>query len=157
MTKLMEGGHPVLNDPADFPAPAFMLLTTGSPVAIVLVIIVGFMLACQGVVSVHMSYFPEIFGSRYRYAGVTLGREFSSIIGGGIAPMVCAGLLGLFSNSWIPVAIYMSLTMLVSFVATRLSPETVNRDLTDPEDARHAGVVATPTVAAELAATRTVK
>ena len=134
-----------------------MLLTTGSPVAIVLVIIVGFMLACQGVVGVHMSYFPEIFGSRYRYAGVTLGREFSSIIGGCVAPMVCAGLLGLFSNSWIPVAIYMSLTMLVSFVATRLSPETVNRDLTDPEDARHAGVVATPTVAAELAATRTVK
>jgi hypothetical protein len=104
-----------------------------------------------------MSYFPEIFGSRYRYAGVTLGREFSSIIGGGIAPMVCAGLLGLFSNSWIPVAIYMSLTMLVSFIATRLSPETVNRDLTDPEDAGRADVVATPTVAAELAAARTVK
>lgn len=126
-----------------FPAPAFMLLTTGSPVAIVLVIIVGFMLACQGVVGVHMSYFPEIFGSRYRYAGVTLGREFSSIIGGGVAPMICAGLLGLFSNSWIPVAIYMSLTMVVSFIATRLTPETLNRDLTDPEDARHHSEIVT--------------
>lgn len=119
-----------------FPAPAFMLLTTGSPVAIILVMVVGFMLACQGVVGVHMSYFPEIFGSRYRYAGVTLGREFASIIGGGIAPMICAGLLALFSNSWIPVAIYMSLVMLVSFIATRMTPETLNRDLTDPEDAR---------------------
>ncbi len=119
-----------------FPAPAFMLLTTGSPVAIILVMVVGFMLACQGVVGVHMSYFPEIFGSRYRYAGVTLGREFASIIGGGIAPMICAGLLALFSNSWIPVAIYMSLVMLVSFIATRMTPETLNRDLTDPEDVR---------------------
>jgi MFS family permease len=119
-----------------FPAPAFMLLTTGSPVAIILVMVVGFMLACQGVVGVHMSYFPEIFGSRYRYAGVTLGREFASIIGGGVAPMICAGLLALFSNSWIPVAIYMSLVMLVSFIATRMTPETLNRDLTDPEDAR---------------------
>ncbi|MBD1540482.1 MHS family MFS transporter [Arthrobacter sp. S13_S34] len=117
-----------------FPAPAFMLLTTGSPVAIILVMVVGFMLACQGVVGVHMSYFPEIFGSRYRYAGVTLGREFASIIGGGIAPMICAALLALFSNSWIPVAIYMSLVMLVSFIATRMTPETLNRDLTDPED-----------------------
>jgi MFS family permease len=119
-----------------FPAPAFMLLTTGSPVAIILVMVVGFMLACQGVVGVHMSYFPEIFGSRYRYAGVTLGREFASIIGGGVAPMICAGLLALFSNSWIPVAIYMSLVMLVSFIATRMTPETLNRDLTDPEDVR---------------------
>jgi MFS family permease len=119
-----------------FPAPAFMLLTTGSPIAIVLVMVVGFMLACQGVVGVHMSYFPEIFGSRYRYAGVTLGREFASIIGGGVAPMICAGLLAVFSNSWVPVAIYMSLTMLVSFIATRLTPETLNRDLTDPEDVR---------------------
>ncbi|WP_240459916.1 MFS transporter [Arthrobacter pascens] len=134
-----------------FPAPAFMLLTTGSPIAILLVIIVGFMLACQGVVGVHMSYFPEIFGSRYRYAGVTLGREFSSIIGGGIAPMVCAGLLAVFSNSWIPVAIYMSLVMAVSFIATRLSPETLNRDLTDPEDARRLGSGPAPAAAAELA------
>ena len=128
-----------------FPAPAFMLLTTGSPVAIILVMVVGFMLACQGVVGVHMSYFPEIFGSRYRYAGVTLGREFASIIGGGVAPMICAGLLALFSNSWIPVAIYMSLVMLVSFIATRLTPETLNRDLTDPEDARHHSEIITAT------------
>jgi MFS family permease len=133
-----------------FPAPAFLLLTTGDPVAIMLVIVIGFMLACQGVVGVHMSYFPEVFGSRYRYAGVTLGREFSAIIGGGIAPMVCAGLLAAFSNSWIPVAIYMGVTMLVSFVATRLTPETLNRDLTDPKDAsaRRAPAVV-PSAAAE--------
>jgi MFS family permease len=118
-----------------FPAPAFLFLTTGDPVAIMLVIVVGFMLACQGVVGVHMSYFPEVFGSRYRYAGVTLGREFSAIIGGGIAPMVCAGLLAAFGNSWVPIAIYMGGTMLVSFIATRLTPETLNRDLTDPADA----------------------
>jgi hypothetical protein len=30
----------------------------------------------------------------------------------------------------------MSLVMLVSFIATRMTPETLNRDLTDPEDAR---------------------
>jgi MFS family permease len=141
-----------------FPAPAFMLLTTGSPVAIILVMVVGFMLACQGVVGVHMSYFPEIFGSRYRYAGVTLGREFASIIGGGIAPMICAGLLALFSNSWVPVAIYMSLVMLVSFIATRLTPETLDRDLTDPEDVRNTkGAAGAASVTAELAAARAAK
>ncbi|MGV8880524.1 MAG: hypothetical protein ACOH19_00065 [Rhodoglobus sp.] len=76
-----------------------------------------------------------MFGSRYRYAGVTLGREFSSIIGGGVAPLICTALVTAFTGSWIPVAIYMSLTMLVSFIVVRLSPETLNRDLTDPRNA----------------------
>jgi MFS family permease len=138
-----------------FPAPAFLLLTTGSPVAIILVIVVGFMLACQGIVGVQMSYFPELFGSRYRYAGVTLGREFSSIIGGGVAPLICTALLAAFSNSWIPVAIYMTLTMVVSFITVRLSPETLNRDLTVPENAqRREPSAATSAEANSLAAQR---
>lgn len=138
-----------------FPAPAFLLLTTGSPVAIILVIVVGFMLACQGIVGVQMSYFPELFGSRYRYAGVTLGREFSSIIGGGVAPLICTALLTAFSNSWIPVAVYMSLTMLVSFITVRLSPETLNRDLTVPENAgQHEAPATASAGTSELAAAK---
>ena len=42
-----------------------------------------------------------------------------------------------FANSWVPVAIYMVLTMAVSFLMGRTVPETVNRDLqilTDAHD-----------------------
>ncbi|MGY2046705.1 MFS transporter [Methylobacterium sp. JK268] len=111
-------------------------LNTGSPALIVLIVVLGYMLAAQGVTGVHMSFFPEMFGCRYRYAGVTLGREFSSIIGGGIAPILCASLMLWFDKSWVPVALYMSLTMLVSFLVTRSVPETVDRDLNLPNDAR---------------------
>jgi MFS family permease len=93
------------------------------------------MFAAQGVTGVHMSYLPELFGSRYRYSGVTLGREISSVIGGGVAPLLGSALLTLFLDSWVPVAIYMALTMLVSFAATLTAPETVNRDLNIPTDA----------------------
>jgi MFS family permease len=110
-------------------------LNTGSPLLIAILLIFGYMLAAQGVTGVHMSFFPEMFGNRYRYAGVTLGREFSSIIGGGVAPVVCAALLAWSGNSWVPVALYMSLTMLVSFVTTYTVPETLDRDLNSPEDA----------------------
>lgn len=110
-------------------------LNTGSPVLITAIIVFGYMVAAQGVTGVHMSFFPEIFGSRYRYAGVTLGREFSSIIGGGIAPLLCASLLAWYGNSWVPVAIYMAVTMLVSFLATYSLPETLDRDLNTPTDA----------------------
>ena len=49
---------------------------------------------------------PELFGSRHRYIGVAVAREFSAIIAGGIAPFVGALLLGWFANSWIPLAVY---------------------------------------------------
>ncbi|MBL1116937.1 MHS family MFS transporter [Streptomyces sp. 110] len=116
------------------PAPTFIALNTGSHVAITVAIVIGFILACHGSVGVQMSYFPELFGKRYRYAGVTLGREFSSLIGGGVAPLLCSALLTAFSGSWIPVAIYMSLVTAVSLVATRMSPETLDRDLNTAAD-----------------------
>ena len=115
---------------------AFPLLNTRNEIIIAAVIIFGFVFAAQGITAVHMSYFPELFGSRYRYAGVTLGREFSAIIGGGIAPLLAAALLGWFANSWVPVAIYLAVTMGVSFYGSTRAPETLNRDLNELTDAR---------------------
>ncbi|MES4902231.1 MULTISPECIES: MFS transporter [unclassified Streptomyces] len=116
------------------PTPTFVALNSGSKVAITVAVVIGFILACQGAVGVQMSYFPELFGNRYRYAGVTLGREFSSLIGGGVAPLICTALVSAFSGSWIPVAAYMSLVAAVSLIATRMAPETVDRDLNTPTD-----------------------
>ncbi|MFI7166955.1 MFS transporter [Rhodococcus erythropolis] len=117
------------------PIPTFLALNTGSHTLITLVMIVGFVFACQGAVGVTMSYFPEIFGSRYRYAGVTLGREFASIFGGGVAPLICAGLITAFSGSWLPVAIYMMIMAVTVLIASYFAPETRDRDLTDPANA----------------------
>ncbi|MCP9213450.1 MFS transporter [Streptomyces cucumeris] len=117
------------------PVPAFVLLNTRETWAIVVVIVLGFAFAAQGTVGVQASYFPELFGARYRYAGVTLGREFSSVFGGGVAPMIAAALLTAFADSWWPVAVYMMAMMLISFAATLMSPETRGRDLGVFEDA----------------------
>ncbi|WIY00906.1 MFS transporter [Amycolatopsis mongoliensis] len=122
------------------PGPSFIALNTGSPIAILVTMVVGFILAGQGAVGVQMSYFPELFGNRYRYAGVTLGREFSSVLGGGVAPLICTALISAFAGSWVPVAIYMMVMMGISLVAARFAPETRDRDLTVPEDATEAVV-----------------
>ena len=58
---------------------------------------------------------PELFGSRHRYIGVAVAREFSAIIAGGIAPFVGALLLAWFSNSWIPLAIYVIVLTLITY------------------------------------------
>jgi MFS family permease len=118
-----------------FPVPAFLLMGTGNLVLIALVIVIGFMIASQGTVGVQAAYFPELFGSRYRYAGVALGREFSSVFGGGIAPLISSALVTAALGSWWPVAVYMMVIMAISFVTTLMSPETVDRDLLLEEDA----------------------
>ena len=78
---------------------------------------------------------PELFGSRHRYIGVAVAREFSAIIAGGIAPFVGALLLGWFSNSWIPLAIYVILLTLITLYTTFHTPDTRARDLTLLPDA----------------------
>lgn len=118
-----------------FVVPAFLLMTTGNLVLICIVIVIGFMVASQGTVGVQAAYFPELFGSRYRYAGVAIGREFSSVFGGGLAPLICSALVQWATGSWWPVAVYMMVIMAITFGTTLFAPETVDRDLLIEEDA----------------------
>ena len=119
-----------------FAVPAFLLMSTGNLVLCCLVIVIGFMVASQGTVGVQAAYFPELFGSRYRYAGVAIGREFSSVFGGGLAPFVCAALVKWATGSWWPVAVYMMVIMAITFITTLWAPETVDRDLLLEDDAK---------------------
>lgn len=120
---------------AVLPFAYFNLLETGVVWLVALAVGLGYIFAAYGNVGVQTSYFPELFGTRYRYAGVTLAREASSLVGGGIAPLVCSWLLLQF-GTWIPLAIYMAFTMLCSFLATIWVPETVDRDLSLSNDAK---------------------
>lgn len=117
-----------------FPAPAFLMLDTGNPALVVLVIVIGFIFAAYGTVGSQGAAFAELVGSRYRYAGVTLGREFSAVLGGGIAPLLAAVLVQVTAG-WIGVAIYMSAIMLISLVTAIRMPETRGRDLRLEADA----------------------
>jgi MFS family permease len=117
-----------------FPAPAFLMLDTGNPALVVLVIVIGFVFAAYGTVGSQGAAFAELSGSRYRYAGVALGREFSAVFGGGIAPFV-SGLLVQAMAGWIGVAVYMSAIMLVTLVTAIRMPETRGRDLRLEADA----------------------
>jgi len=118
-----------------FPVPGLAMLSTGNTALVYFVVIVGFVFAAYGTVGVQGAWFPELFGSRYRYAGVALGREFSSVVGGGISPLVCASLVAWAGGEWWPVAVYMIALMTISLVAAWLSPETRDRDLVTESDA----------------------
>ena len=117
-----------------FAAPAFMLMQTGNLWLIMIVYVFGFVFAVEGAIAAQSPMFAELFGSRYRYAGLAVAREFSAIFGGGIAPMICSSLLLWYTGSFWPIAIYMMGMAAISLIQCMSVPETCNRDLVDPKD-----------------------
>ena len=117
-----------------FPAPAFLLLDTGNTALVVLVVVLGFVFAAYGTVGSQAAAFAELSGSRHRYAGVALGREFSAVLGGGIAPLLSGVLVQVFAG-WLGVVLYMMAIMMVSLLTAVRMPETRGRDLLVEADA----------------------
>ena len=109
---------------------AWPLLSTGNAAVTVVVIAISYGIGVNIMLGAQCAALPELFGSRHRYIGVAVAREFSAIIAGGIAPFVGALLLGWFSNSWVPLAIYVVVLTAITLFTTYVTPETRSRDLT---------------------------
>lgn len=71
-----------------------------------------------------------------RYLGVSVSREFSAVIAGGVAPLFGTALLSWTNNSWWPIGCYVFVLAGIGFVTTFFTPETRGRDLTSLDDAR---------------------
>ena len=101
---------------------AFPLMNTGDNVAIMGAIIIGlvfhaFMYAGQPAIM------AEMFPTRMRYSGVSLGYQVTSIVAGSLAPIIAAGLLERFDSS-VPIAIYLAGASVVTIIAVIAARET---------------------------------
>jgi metabolite-proton symporter len=120
------GGMAVL---ALFAVPWIMLVDTG---VIGLFLLAGiFVQACRtAVYGPQSAFFSELFSTRLRYSGASLAYQLASILGGGIAPMICTALYGVTGTS-MSIAGYVVVLCLISFVSTYLLTETYKRNLNE--------------------------
>ncbi|AQA02584.1 MFS transporter [Mycobacterium sp. MS1601] len=70
----------------------------------------------------------EMFPTRMRYSGVSLGYQVTSIVAGSLAPLIAVKLLDIYGSS-VPVAIYLAGACLVTLVAVLFVRETNGLDL----------------------------
>ncbi|MGI8313420.1 MFS transporter [Saccharopolyspora hattusasensis] len=117
-----------------FAVPGIMMIQSGRPVLIILAFVLAFGTAVLGMYAVESSYMPEMFGSRYRLAGLTAAKEIGGLLGGGIAPMIAAALTAATGSLW-PIGCYIALLAGVAFVCAIAAPETKGRDLVSEHDA----------------------
>ncbi|QBI55733.1 MFS transporter [Streptomonospora litoralis] len=77
------------------------------------------------------AFFSELFGTRTRYSGASIGYQLASIVAGGLAPLIATWLLAQFGSA-VPVSAYVAAACVVTVVAVALARETRGRDLDDP-------------------------
>ncbi len=122
---------------------AFPLMHTGHHGVIMFAIIIGlvfhaFMYAPQPAIM------AEMFPTRMRYSGVSLGYQVTSIVAGSLAPIIAASLLSRFHSS-LPIALYLAVASVVTIVAVLVARETrgIALESIDAADAA-ANLVAAP-------------
>jgi MFS family permease len=74
------------------------------------------------------AFISELFGTRVRYSGASLGYQLAGILGGALAPIVATALLAATDSS-VAVSVYVLAALVVTLVALAAAPETARRDL----------------------------
>ncbi|WP_213422752.1 MFS transporter [Bhargavaea massiliensis] len=100
-----------------FAFPYFWMLHEGSNIMMFLATIIGLGIIWAPITAVLGTMFSEIFSAEVRYTGITLGYQIGAAVAGGTAPLIATTLLLQFNNSYIPVALYIIFTAVVSLVA----------------------------------------
>jgi metabolite-proton symporter len=74
------------------------------------------------------SFFTELFGTRVRYSGVSVGYQLASIIAGGLAPFIAVALLKAYDSGF-AISVYVGICSVISIIAVLSYGETRQRDL----------------------------
>lgn len=89
------------------------------------------------------AFISEMFDTKVRYSGASMGSQLASIVAGALAPIIAVELLKEYDSS-VPVALYLAAAAVVTTVTVALARETRGRDLrTSAGDVPAGGLPAT--------------
>jgi MHS family shikimate/dehydroshikimate transporter-like MFS transporter len=111
-----------------FAAPFFLLIGTRNPALMVLALILALALGHAAMYGPQASFFSELFGTRLRYSGASIGCQLSSVIAGGLSPLIATGLLKRFGGFW-PIALYVMSLAAITTLCVYFAEETAHHDL----------------------------
>jgi MFS transporter, MHS family, shikimate and dehydroshikimate transport protein len=110
-----------------FSFPFFWLLNTKVEPLIWLAIVLAVNLGHDSMYGPQAAYFSELFGTRVRYSGASLGYQLASVFAGGLAFPISEYLIA--RDGYQSIAIYMSLMALITVISVLLASETYRGDI----------------------------
>jgi len=108
--------------------PLFRLLDTASPPLVWLALIVAFVFSHAAMYGPQAAFFSELFGTRVRYSGASLGAQLAAVLAGGTSPFIATLLLARYGTN--ALSLYLIFMAAVTIVAVLLASET-HRDHID--------------------------
>jgi MFS transporter, MHS family, shikimate and dehydroshikimate transport protein len=112
-----------------FALPYYALLETRDPLWIMAATVLGLSLGHALLYGVQASLIPELFGTRLRCTGASIGYQLAVPLSGGIAPLIAAVLNESFAGHYWPLSAYIVVNSLISLTCVLWLAETSRKDI----------------------------
>jgi MFS transporter, MHS family, shikimate and dehydroshikimate transport protein len=113
-----------------FVLPFFWLMDSGSVLLITIGIVIGLNVLHDAVYGPQAVYYSELFGTKVRLSGASIGYQVGAILAGGFSPIIATWLLAKFEGESWPICLYLIALGVISIVSTLFARETYRDSLT---------------------------
>ncbi|KXU88245.1 MFS transporter [Paraburkholderia monticola] len=103
--------------------PYFALLGSGEYWKVITALVLANSVTLGILEGAQPAFISELLPVHLRFSGLGIGREISSVLGGGLSPMIATALLAHYRSAT-PVALYLGVLGLITVIATLLARET---------------------------------
>lgn len=108
--------------------PYFVLLGSGEYWKVIAALVLANSLTLGILEGAQPAFISELLPVHLRFSGLGIGRELSSVLGGGLSPLIATALLAHYRSA-APVALYLGVLGLVTVIATLLARETFPKEM----------------------------
>lgn len=118
---------------AIFAFPFFWLIETSLSGLLFLSVALALAVGHGAMYAPQASFVSELFGTRVRYSGLSLGYQLASVLAGGLSPIIALSLFDKTGSSW-PVALYLLGMSAITTLSVYLASETAHKDISADSD-----------------------
>ncbi|MEJ2245573.1 MAG: MFS transporter, partial [Acidobacteriota bacterium] len=111
-----------------FAFPFFWLIDASSLVLLFFSLVLALSVGHAAMYAPQASFFSELFGTRVRYSGLSVGYQLASVLAGGFSPIIATALLQQTGSSW-PIALYIIGMAAITTFSVYLASETAHKDI----------------------------
>ncbi|MFF8605754.1 MFS transporter [Streptomyces sp. NPDC015346] len=128
--------------------PVLALVGSGSPGLLILALVLGHGVAQSTMYGPLGALLSEMFGTRVRYTGASLGYQAATLVGAGFSPMIASSLLATYDGSSTPISLLLCGGALITALTVWRMRETHGDSLDSPAPDVNAPEVNGPEVSA---------
>jgi MFS transporter, MHS family, shikimate and dehydroshikimate transport protein len=121
--------------------PLFWLLATKVPQLAWIAIGLGLAVGHAAMYGPQASFFAELFGTKVRYSGVSLGYNLASIFAAALSPLIATWLMTTYKPQTWPISVYMISVAIITLVSVYFAAETRKKPEPDSRIAEEAALL----------------